>query len=68
MKAQREVHPLRTRLADLRETAGLTLAQVGERAGMPLQQIGAYEIGTTVPGLKNLARWAAVFGLNVELR
>jgi transcriptional regulator with XRE-family HTH domain len=53
------------RLRELREAAGLSLADVAERAGMDKGFVSRLETGQGNPTMTTLARYAAVLGQRV---
>ncbi len=55
-------HPLCALIRELRQTAGLSLAQFEERHGIPGVVVGAYERGDRIPPLHKLENILDCFG------
>jgi|ERR1043166_6485962 transcriptional regulator with XRE-family HTH domain len=58
--------PLPDRLRQLRETRGLTQAELGEKAGLPAASISHFETGIRTPGTTTLQRLADALEVRVD--
>lgn len=58
--------PLPNRIRQLRETRGLTQAELGEKAGLPAASISHFETGIRTPGTTTLQRLADALEVTVD--
>jgi transcriptional regulator with XRE-family HTH domain len=56
-----------TRLKGLRESAGLTQAELARRAGVPLGSLRSYEQSVRTPLLDQAAKLAVALGVSLDV-
>lgn len=67
-RAQRQLDDVLRDLVTARHNAGLSQATVARAIGVSRPLVAGWERNAIVPRLEQLARWAAVLGLDVSLR